>query len=124
VAVAAARDLPVRLEAIDGNGLLPLRAAGQAWITAYQFRSFLQKTLPAHLSAAPAVDPLAVPLPARLRELPQTFVERWPKAPADLLEGGSLADLPIDHTVAPVAATPGGEAAAQDRLTRLLAEGH
>jgi deoxyribodipyrimidine photo-lyase len=83
---AAARDLPVRLEAIDGNGLLPLRAAGQAWTTASQFRRFLQKTLPAHLSAVPAVDPLAAPLPVRLRELPplKTACSRavWRRIPA------------------------------------------
>src|SRR5271168_4107084 len=35
---AAANKLPVRLEAVDSNGLLPLRATGQIFARAYDFR--------------------------------------------------------------------------------------
>jgi deoxyribodipyrimidine photo-lyase len=41
--LSAARHLPVRLEAVDSNGLLPLRASERAFTTAYSFRRFLQK---------------------------------------------------------------------------------
>ena len=40
VAAAAAR-VPVLVEAVDGNGLLPLRAADRAYPTAHGFRRFL-----------------------------------------------------------------------------------
>lgn len=45
-------------ERIDGNGLLPLRAAAQAFTTAHAFRRFLQKTLREHLLDAPQADPV------------------------------------------------------------------
>jgi hypothetical protein len=50
---AAAKKLPVRLEAVDSNGMLPLRAASQVFSTAYAFRRFLQKTLPTQLAEFP-----------------------------------------------------------------------
>ncbi|HET9594342.1 MAG TPA: deoxyribodipyrimidine photolyase, partial [Anaeromyxobacteraceae bacterium] len=53
VAAAGAR-LRVRLEAIDGNGLLPLRAAERVHLTAFAFRAFLQRALPEHLAAFPS----------------------------------------------------------------------
>src|SRR6185436_15708895 len=46
---AAGRRLRVRLEAVDGNGLLPMRASSQVFTTAFAFRRFLQRSLPAHL---------------------------------------------------------------------------
>jgi hypothetical protein len=42
-----------RLEAVDGNGLLPMRVAGRAWPTAPHFRRMLQRELPAHLTWFP-----------------------------------------------------------------------
>ena len=39
----------VRVEKVDSNGLLPLRAATQVFTTAFSFRAFLQKQLPAYL---------------------------------------------------------------------------
>ena len=50
---AAAKKLPVRLEAVDSNGLLPLRAADHAYVRAFDFRRHLQKVLPAHLAGFP-----------------------------------------------------------------------
>lgn len=121
VAAAAAR-LPVRLEAVDSNGLLPLRAADKDYVTAAHFRRFLQKVLPDHLEHAPAEEPLADPLPARLKGLPREIVKRWPAASPGMLGGGSLAALPIDHSVPPVAAARGGDAAGERALDRFLAE--
>ncbi|HEY3570205.1 MAG TPA: deoxyribodipyrimidine photo-lyase, partial [Thermoanaerobaculia bacterium] len=101
IAAAGAR-LPVRLEAVDSNGLLPLRAADKDFVTAAYFRRFLQKVLPGHLEHPPAEDPLT-DLPPRLKSLPAEILKRWPAASPEMLKGGTLAALPIDHSVPPVA---------------------
>ncbi|MHC4579775.1 MAG: deoxyribodipyrimidine photolyase [Planctomycetota bacterium] len=75
---AAARALPVRLEEVDSNGLLPLRAAPRAFPTAHSFRRFLQKELPGHLAEFPRPSPLrGAPLPPQPR-LPREILQRWP----------------------------------------------
>lgn len=117
---AAAGCLPVRLEAVDGNGLLPMAAASRAFPTAYAFRRFLQRELPVHLETVPLADPLAEPLPDPV-DLPAEFRERWPEASDELLGGdpGAVAALPIDHRV-PAAPTQGGAAAAERQLESFL----
>ncbi len=121
---AAGEKLRVRLEAVDSNGLFPLRAADRAFATAYDFRRTLQKILPDHLGDMPAEDPLASPLPPRLKSLPETVLRRWPAAGEDLLQGrsGSLAALPVDHAVEPVEGVRGGDAAGAAVLSRFLDE--
>ncbi|MEM1201857.1 MAG: deoxyribodipyrimidine photolyase [Acidobacteriota bacterium] len=107
---AAAARLPVRLEKVDSNGLLPLRAADKIYKRAVDFRRFLQKTLAPHLGELPAEDPLAaVDLPSP-PELPPEVLTRWPSL-APSLAAGELPDLgalPIDASVAPVAGVLGG----------------
>jgi deoxyribodipyrimidine photo-lyase len=121
-AVAAAGErLGVRLEKVDGNGLLPLRAADRLFTAAHSFRRFLGKELPPHLEAPPREDPFdGVRLPA-LARLPPEVEKRWPAAPADLLAGSveALARLPIDHAVEPVD-TPGGADAARAVLADFI----
>jgi deoxyribodipyrimidine photo-lyase len=123
---SAAEQLPVLLEKVDSNGLLPLRAASQVFPTAYAFRRFLQKNLPSHLPHFPRADPfahLAIPKP---KSLPKEFTSRWPSAPLDWLENpASLAELPVNHRVAPatgVEALHGGEAAAQSKWREFLSK--
>ena len=120
IAAAGAR-LPVRLEAVDSNGLLPLRSTDKGFVTAAHFRRFLQKILPDHLRHVPAEDPLTR-LPPRLRSLPAEITERWPAASPGMLKGGSLAALPIDHAVPPVADVRGGDTAGERTLERFLDE--
>ncbi|MGB1586489.1 MAG: deoxyribodipyrimidine photolyase [Thermoplasmatota archaeon] len=55
--LAAAAKLPVRVEAVDGVGLLPL-SIGKAFPSAYVFRRFVQKELPQRLASP---EPLDVP---------------------------------------------------------------
>ncbi|MFO0634825.1 MAG: deoxyribodipyrimidine photo-lyase [Nannocystaceae bacterium] len=55
---AAARELPVRLEAVDACGLVPLSAVPGAAPTAYAFRRALQRLLPEALARMPAAAPL------------------------------------------------------------------
>ena len=56
---AAAVKVNVLMEAVDSNGLLPMRAAQQVFSTAFAFRRFLQRELPTHLLDPPREDPLA-----------------------------------------------------------------
>ena len=117
---AAGRSLPVTLESVDSNGLLPLRATTAVFSTAYAFRRLLQQELPRHLSDRPAADPLAA-LPRRPQpSLPDDVLEKWPHALTWLDRGGQLQTLPIDHGVGVVDARGGSEAARQ-RLADFLA---
>jgi deoxyribodipyrimidine photo-lyase len=117
---AAARRLDVRLEAVDGNGLHPLRAVDRVFPTAFSYRAHLQRVLRGHLDDVPLADPLAG---VRLPAAPALggVLARWGEAPADLLTGGAsaLARLPIDHRVAPVGAR-GGTAAGRARLAAFV----
>ncbi len=121
---AAAKKLRVRLEAVDGNGLLPLRAPDRAFVRAYDFRRYLQRELLSHLGAPPLEDPLARASLPVLPALPASITKRWPRADARLLSGdvGRLAALPIDHDV-PVAELQGGARAAVKRLEAFLERG-
>lgn len=108
-------DLGVRFEAIDANGMMPVRRPEKTFARAHDFRRFLQKTLPEHLDERPEPDPLSgLDLPT-LDGLPDEVLERWPTVP-DLEKAAdpeSLAELPIDHDVPPVESVEGGSAAAR-----------
>ncbi len=118
--------LGVRLEQVDGNGILPLRAADRTFTAAMHFRRFLQTSLPPHLGddAFPEADPLAA-----VHDLPRAIVpdvvrRRWPAPTDQILAGGAetahlLAALPLDHTVG-VVAYRGGERAAQAALEHFV----
>ena len=114
---------PVRVEKIDGNGLLPVRAADQVFSTAYAFRRFLHRTLRDHLLDAPKSAPFAKLELPRLKSMPGPIPRRWPAASDRLLAGESaaLAPLPIDHRVPPASAV-GGPAAAHARRRTFLAK--
>jgi len=120
---AAGKKLAVRLELVDGNGLLPLRAADRDYPTAYAFRRFLQKELPGHLLQMPLADPLAKARFPRLESLPDAVTTRWPAPPESLLQAcrSELAHLPIDHAVPP-APISGGNLQAERHLRRFLRE--
>jgi deoxyribodipyrimidine photo-lyase len=118
---AAAKKLAVRLEAVDSNGLLPLSATSQAFPTAYAFRRFLQKTLPAYLSEFPAADPLRKHAPSKPAAIPAAITSRWPVASDAMLANATHAfqALPIDHRVAP-SKICGGHAAGREQARLFL----
>ncbi|MFO0751493.1 MAG: deoxyribodipyrimidine photolyase [Myxococcota bacterium] len=119
---AAGRRLNVALEQVDGNGLLPLRAADKTFIAANHFRRFLQRELPRYLDAAPVEDPLARAHELPAASVPRAVLERWPMPSAAALDGSDssfLAGLPIDHAV-PVVAYGGGEVAGRAALDAFL----
>ena len=118
---AATNQVTSRLELVDSNGLLPMRAADRVFLRAFDFRRFLQKNLLPHLADVPVDDPLARARLPRMTSLPANVTARWPMAdPARLLATpGSLNSLPIDHTVRAVA-TVGGSLAAKKTLHNFL----
>ncbi|MDW8373373.1 MAG: deoxyribodipyrimidine photolyase [Planctomycetota bacterium] len=103
---ALAAEAPCRVETVDANGLLPLRATTAAPQRAVDFRRILQRLLPRHLQRLPRPDPLAgVTLPRLTSPLP-------PASDLEaLLAPGGLQALPIDHAVPPVALRGGARAA-------------
>jgi len=106
---AAAAQVAVRMEAVDSNGLLPLRTSDQAFSTAYAFRRFLQKKLPLHLMEFPKANALVnVTVPAA-SGIPREITARWPRMSARLLNGDRsfLAKMPINHSVPRVLARGG-----------------
>jgi len=116
---AAEAQIDARFETVDGNGLLPLRAAPRAYPRAFSFRRAIQKHLFPHFEAWPEADPLAgLDLPA-LDGLPAHIVERWP--PAGALDRAAALErrLPIDQSVPPVEAV-GGPTAGAARLTHFV----
>jgi deoxyribodipyrimidine photo-lyase len=115
---AAAARLPVRLEEVDSNGLVPLRAPGRDFAMAFSFRAWLRKHLAEHLAGAPAPDPLARLRLPRLASLPAAVTRRWPRAA--LSDRALLSRLPIDHAVGP-APFSGGETAARAALRAFVA---
>lgn len=122
---AAGKQLDVRLEAIDSNGVLPIRALGKACFRAFDFRRALQRRFAFDWAACPDASPLET---LEVRELPRLQLprevrERWPSASTELLTGSAraLAALPIDHQV-PVVAARGGSDAAAKGLARFVAQ--
>lgn len=118
-----AQRLPVSVERIDSNGILPLGSADREFKTAFSLRRFMQKHLLPHLLDMPLADPLAeVRLPP-LPPLPKTITDRWPAADPAVLNGDRklLQKLPIDlHTAA--VAMAGGTVAARTALEVFLRE--
>lgn len=121
---AVAGRLPVRLERVDSNGIVPLAAPTRTWKRAHDFRRWTAKEGAAHLAQVPRADPFeGVDLP-RPRPIPEEISRRWPPARFDG-EGrwiGDLTRLPVDAAVRPTE-TRGGWRAARLRLDRFLADG-
>ncbi len=137
---AAGKQLDVRLEAVDSNGLLPSRAADHCFPLAHAFRRFLQKSLPTHLAEPPLADPLSElasvagrsPQPA---VIDREIIQQWPPAfDAPRLQSGSatskqpptevdvdtlLRALPIEQTISR-AAFDGGAVAGERRMRAFL----
>ena len=111
---------PVQMEAIDSNGVYPMRDTDRVFSRAHYFRRHLQKHLLPHLAHVPQADPLeGVQLPT-LEALPSDVVSRWPPAELTHWNGCDLARFPIDHEVTPSPVLKGGAVAAGERLASFL----
>ncbi len=119
---AAARQIAVRFEQVDSNGLLPLRVAQKVFLTAQSFRRSLQKNIIPHLQALHEPDPIAKAHLPKLRALPEEITAHWPLATPSILKGDLpvLKVLPIDHSVAKITAKKGGFTVAQKILEQFL----
>jgi deoxyribodipyrimidine photo-lyase len=98
---AATSQIDARFEAIDSNGVVPMRTSPKCFSTAFSFRAYLQSSLREHVQSWPAeirFDDLP-----RLAALPRDIAARWPATLVGVLESPAamLAELPIDHHVAP-----------------------
>lgn len=113
----------VRVESVDSNGLLPLRAQEKAFARAFDFRRYLWRELPDHLEARPQRDPLRQVQLMACPQLPANITRRWPMASAELLAANStaLAAILVKHRVAE-APLKGGFRAGRQRLTHFIAE--
>jgi deoxyribodipyrimidine photo-lyase len=118
---SASKKIPVCIEKVDSNGLLPLKAADRVFAAAKFFRAFLQKELPSHLAEMPDAEPLKglkhnAPGPSL-----KDTLKRWPAAPSEILRGDPepLAGFPVDHDVG-VVEERGGANEASKRMKRFL----
>lgn len=115
---AAASALDVRLEAVDSNGLYPLRDPRRAFHTAASFRIHLHKSLRPHLFEFPQAQPLRALCGPRAK-IPAAIAKRWPMPDPAAID---LARLPINHAVPPVESR-GGTIAGRHCLQRFLRHG-
>jgi len=117
----AAAQVDVRLEAVDGNGLIPMSVTDGPPATAYAFRRLVQRQLLDHLESIPLENPLQdLPKPG---SLPAELLGRWPPASHEVFDGvdRAVAQIPLDHSVAPTAVR-GGASAARRVLDGFLAD--
>lgn len=121
---AAASQVACRLEAVDGNGILPLRLAEKTYLRAVDFRRFMHKNIRDQLAECPLPDPLSVLAgkdstgPAKI---PSKIAQQWPSTELGSADQAWLQTLPIDHTVFPVS-TVGGNAAAVTEMHHFVAQ--
>lgn len=102
---SAAKKFTVRLEQVDGNGILPMADADRIFTTAYSFRRFLQKNLIPHLSVPPKACALkGRSLKKPSRSLVEKIQKKWPSVSLNDLDVNpdNLKRYPIDHTISPV----------------------
>jgi deoxyribodipyrimidine photo-lyase len=116
---AAGRQVQCRLEAVDSNGVLPLRLAEKTYARAVDFRRFMHKSISHCLAEMPMADPL--------QNLPETeavtvspeILTRWAPAAVTDMRPEDLRNFPLDHAVPPVA-TAGGQVAGQQKMSEFL----
>jgi deoxyribodipyrimidine photo-lyase len=118
---SASQKIPVCIEKVDSNGLLPLKAADKVFAAAKFFRAFLQKELPSHLAEMPDAEPLKALKPSAPGSWLKDTLDRWPAASSEILRGDPepLAGLPVDHDVGVVEGR-GGANEASKRMKRFL----
>jgi deoxyribodipyrimidine photo-lyase len=113
LAAAAAR-LDVRIEAVDANGVLPMRLADKTFVTARAFRAHLQRSFRDAIREWPGdIDFRGL----RRAMIAATIRRRWRPASLETLRRPErlIARLPIDHTVG-ATRTRGGSIEAARRL--------
>jgi deoxyribodipyrimidine photo-lyase len=109
-----------RVEAVDANGIIPMRSAGRTFATAHSFRRFVQRTFREHIAARPVAAAFST---LRRARLPVEISRRWQAASArglaspERLIGGLAIDGVVD-----VVDTTGGMQAGRTRLHAFVRE--
>ncbi len=118
---AATKQVDARFEAVDTNGIVPMRGSPKCFVTAFSFRAYLQTSLREHIQTWPAE--LSFDDLPKLTALPRDITARWPPATIADLESPArvIAALPIDHHVAP-REVRGGARAAKAALTSFISD--
>jgi len=118
---AAARKIPVLMEKVDANGILPLRLSDKVFLSAYHFRRFAQKHLPPLLNQKPKLTPFSGKKLPEISFMPRQIMDRWPPLSVDDIKHARslVKNLPIDHGVGPVG-FQGGTRAARSALDSFL----
>jgi len=122
---AAERQMNVRFEIVDSNGLFPVRATDKVFGRAFDFRRHLQRELPQHLDVRPLADPLEglPPTPPKSLDTLLTGARgSWDPASNGVLAGATLGSLPIDHSVGAVD-LEGGFEAGERHMEQFLSRG-
>lgn len=107
VQVAGER-LDVRLDVVDGNGVIPMAAPGRDFTVAHSFRRWVQKNV-ADLWDPPVADPLVAGLGGA--RIAQATLSRWPPVGGGRPTGGEEVPACLINTPGSVAER-GGERAA------------
>ncbi|MGV3484812.1 MAG: deoxyribodipyrimidine photolyase [Planctomycetaceae bacterium] len=115
--------LPVRLQQVDSNGVVPLRLPDRTFTVAHSYRRWMQKNLFDLLLERPKANPLSrLKLPP-LGDIDAKILKRWPAADfRDLLDRRGISEISIDHAVGPAEGAVGGPVEAQRRMRQFFSE--
>lgn len=116
---AAADRLSTRLEAVDSNGVLPMRLAEKTFARAVDFRRFMHRSIAEQSAGLPLADPLRDLPVVAAPPLASKLLKTWAPTPVSEWDHQRLVTLPIDASVPP-APVRGGMTAAQNLLSNFL----
>lgn len=122
---SAGRQLPVRFEVVDSNGMMPMRLTDRVFARAVDFRRYLQKEIRPWLEQRPVEQPLKNLKLPRLAGLPDRIARKWPMTDLSGYQQAPeafLATFPIDHSVPRVEHVRGGSSAARRQLARFVSD--
>jgi deoxyribodipyrimidine photo-lyase len=119
----AAQQVPVLIEKVDSNGLIPLRKPAKGFTSAHHFRRFLHHYLADYPCGLPNPRPLKGKRLPQCGPVPSEIRRRWPPAdlPTLLRDGDGISRIPLDHS-APPTTLSGGPAVARRILFRFINE--
>lgn len=120
--ISAVKDrLPVKMQQVDSNGIIPMRLADRTFTVAHSYRRWMQKNILDVLPDKPKADPLARVKLTAFKGMDAAILRRWPAADFKrLLDGDGLASIPINHCVRPSEQLIGGSSEAQKRLKQFI----